>query len=43
MVGDPNYWSPFLKVELEQNLKKLQAPSRGATHDPWPQRSALLV
>ena len=42
MVGDPNYLSPFHK-ELEQNLKKLQTPSRGATHDHWPQRSALLV
>ena len=42
LVGDRNYWSPLLKEELQRNSIQLQAPFRKATHDPWPQHSALL-
>lgn len=42
MVGDRNYWRPYLKEELAQIGVELQAPYRSAKHDPWPARSALL-
>jgi hypothetical protein len=42
LVGDRNYWSPYLKEELLRGSVELQAPFRKASHDPWPHVSALL-
>ncbi len=42
VIGDRNFWSPALKAELSHAGIDLEAPLRKATHDPYPQRSALL-
>ena len=42
VIGDRNFWSPALKVELAHEGIELLAPFRKASHDPYPQRSARL-